>query len=752
MKQLAILILLSIKSVSAAQFISGTVTDAQTGEALIGVSVSCIQQNKGALTNEYGFFSIEANLPCDLRISYIGYEIRHVRITTATSLPLHIKVQAHSKELNEAVVIATKYAHTNSIQTGAITLSLKQMNNMPVFGGERDVFKALQLMPGVQTSSQANAAMLVRGGSNDQNLILLDEAPVYNPSHMLGFFSVFNTDAIKEVSMQKGGFTANYGGRLSSVTDVRLREGNNIKHNAALSVGMLSSRLLVEGPIIKERMSYIISFRRSYINELFEALGKSLPIYFYDITAKTNFVIDNNDRVYLSVYKGRDVMNTTGSTPKAYDFDLGTNSGNYTTTLRWNHLYPGSKMFHNISLIRTTFDYEVSNRIGNNTMFIGSSIADWMQKSDFTYIHSSRSKIRFGNEVVLHRFSPNKSRISGQFNESIRQINASVIQNAEVAAFASHDWLVTNRLQLNYGMRYSGLLGNSFSFFNPEPRFSIGYNINVQQTIKAGYSHMYQYMHQIGNTSFSSPTDLWYPVTKNILPQQSEQYTLGYEFAIPTWMSKFTAEVYYKNFNRVVEFKEGTITMLNPDIESDLLQGKGFAYGAEVLLQRTEGKWQGHISYSYTKSFRQFDELNQGEIFPTRFDRTHSFNLYSSVDVWKRFTFSALFIASSGNRFTPIIGRYLMPNAGYTDIDALPIYTKRNAVVLDPNFRVDINLIYRCNPAKRFQSEWCVGVYNLFNQLQAYRIRASQLPDGSVKYFQQGLFGFIPHISYSIKF
>lgn len=732
--------------------VSGTITDAKTGESLIGVSVACIEESKGTITNEFGFYSLDVKNNCTLIITYIGYEKKTIQVTPKTATPLDITLSEKQNQLKEVTVNASsKSSSVEKTATGYTKLDLKQISSVPVLGGEKDVIKVLQLMPGVKKENDGNTGMLVRGGSGDQNLVLLDDAPVYNASHLLGFFSVFNSDAIKDVSIQKGGFTSNNGGRLSSVLDIRMKDGNMKKMEVNAGIGLLSARGSIEGPIIKDKMSYIISARRTYIDQMYQLIGSNMPFYFYDINAKLNYRISEKDQVFLSAYKGKDVLRFGNEESKsAYQADFANRLGNQTLTARWNHVYPDQKLFQHISLIYTRFDYQLTNRVNANEMQITSSIQDYIGKVHYDYYLNNRNHIQFGGEITQHHFNPNKVTTQGSFNESIKASNGNSIYMQEGAVYANNNHYLSARWNANYGVRISGAKANTKMYTNIEPRLNIAYNLSSSQTLKVAYSHMSQYVNLVTGAS-TLPSDVWYPVTDIIKPQLSKQITLGYSNTLRESLV-FTAETYYKWQQNVVEFKEGTLGFTNENIERDITQGNAKAYGIELLLHQKSGRFNGWVGYTLAYSKRQFANLNNGEEFYARFDRRHDISLVGNYELTKRITLSAVYCFATGSRFTPIIGQYFVPNGSYTDVVTLPIYGKRNSVLLSPSHRLDVNVVIKSKEQKRYSSEWHIGAYNVYNQTQPYRIRLDVNANGSLSYKEVGLFGFIPSIAYNIKF
>jgi hypothetical protein len=729
--------------------VSGVLTDAKTGETLIGASVVCKEESKGSLTNAFGFYALDIKPNRTLTFSYMGYTEKIITITIKTSMPLNIQLDESKQTLTEVVVTAPTQTTLATQSLGVTKLDLKQINSIPVLGGEKDLVKVLQLMPGIKKENDGGAGMLVRGGSGDQNLVLLDDAPVYNASHLLGFFSIFNSDVVKDVSIQKGGFSANYGGRLSSVLDVRMKDGNMKKTQLSVGVGLLSARVAIEGPIWKDKISYIITGRRSYIDRTYQLIGSSMPYYFYDINAKINYRISEQDQLLISAYRGKDVLKF-GDAQSAYDIDFATKIRNTTATLRWNHVHANPKLFQHTSLIYTQYDYQLSNKINANEMQITSSIHDWIGKTEFDYFANHHNQLKFGGEFTQHHFRPNKTRVIGDFNESIQNQNSQLLISNEIAAFLHNTQTLTSRFTAQYGLRVSGAITQQHFYHNLEPRLNLSYQLSSTQTIKAAYSQMNQYIHLVTGAS-TLPSDNWYPVTDLIKPQHSKQITLGYAQQLLLDLT-FTAETYFKWQQHLVEYREGSIAFNSSNIEQDIVQGNGKAYGVELLLHKKAGKWNGWLGYTLAYSKRQFAELNGGESFYARYDRRHDISLVQNYDLTSRITLSAVYTFATGSRFTPIIGQYLVPGGGLNQIVTLPIYSKRNAIVLAPSHRLDLNLVLKSKAEKKFASEWHIGAYNVYNQTQPYRIRIDKNNDGSLRYNQVGLFGFIPSIAYNITF
>ncbi|HEX8549386.1 MAG TPA: TonB-dependent receptor plug domain-containing protein, partial [Cytophagaceae bacterium] len=624
---------------------------------------------------------------------------------------------------------------------------------LPAIGGEVDVVKVLQLMPGVQKGNEGGSGMFVRGGTSDQNLILLDEATVYNPGHLFGFFSIFNNDALKDVQIIKGGFPASYGGRLSSVLDIKTNEGNNQGFKVDGGIGMLSSRATLQGPIIKDRMSFILSARRTYLDKVLKVFKYNLPYYFYDLNAKINYKLSDKNTIFFSTYFGKDVLNLSSDTSKAEDlFGFGFKLGNYTNTVRWNHTY-NKKLFSNVSIIHTNFSYNISGKFTDNAFYVKSKIDDLGVKGDWEYYLNAKNQIRFGASFIHHNFRPNIVNSSGELTSSITSRDGARLALEESGIYLGNDQEVSPRIKLNYGLRFSSALAKSKVYSGLEPRVAIRYTIDERSSIKASYSRMKQYMHLVSSSSISLPTDLWYPVTESIKPQVSDQVSLGYFLGITEWATNVSVEAYYKKMNNLIEYKEGAKLMLNDNFDRELLNGKGNSYGLEFLINKSpQGKFSGWASYTISWATRQFDELNKGEKFFAKFDRRHNLSLVGLYKINDYLSFSAVWVFASGSRFTPVVGQYAIPNASLTDVDVMPIYASRNSVKMSPSHRLDLNLIVQQKKERRFKSEWHIGCYNLYNQTSPYKIEVVKEDNGALKYQQKGLFGFLPSLAYNFKF
>lgn len=748
--------------------ISGYITDSSNGEALIGATVFDNLSEKGTVTNYYGFYSI--TLPenqVELHISYIGYETSIVALQLDENKELNHPLQASIGSLEDVVISAERFAteeEVRSTQMGTIQLQPKEIEKIPAIGGEVDLIKVAQLMPGVSRGSEGGTGMYVRGGTDDQNLILLDEATVYNLGHLFGFFSVFNNDAIRDMTIIKGGFPAHYGGRLSSVMDVRMKEGDLEKWHGSGGIGILSSRLSFDGPIIKDKLSIMASGRRTYIDKVLDLTGAVLPYYFYDLNAKLTYKISQRDRIFLSSYAGDDILSFSetvededgdGVANDANDIgdelNFGFELGNITTTLRWNHIYNQDKLFHNFTLFQTQFEYDISGKFIDNSLLIKSRIRDLGMKADWDYFPNPDNNIKFGLHAVAHFFRPNVVNTGGEISEALESKEGELLRNQEISIYANSDRKFSEQLSVNYGFRLSSSNVPGAFYGALEPRLSAKYSFGDLNSVKFSYTYMKQYMHRVSSSSIALPTDLWYPVTQSVKPQNSHQIAAGYFKGFKEKDVNLSVEFYYKTMDNLIEYREGARLLLNDNFEEELLNGHGCAFGGELLIRKKLGKFTGWLGYSLSKANRTFADLNNGATYSAKYDRRHDVSMVATFDINPRFSFSSVWVMSSGSKFTAQNGQYFFPNTSFTGVDLIPTYTRRNAITLAPSHRFDVNFILRNKPHKKFRSEWHFGAYNFYNRSSPYQVRVEF--DGlNYRYIQPGLFGFIPSIAWNFKF
>ncbi len=763
--------------------VSGTIKDAGTGEDLIGANVLVKElPGTGASTNVYGFYSL--TLPkgqYTLIFQYIGYEPIEKSIDLNDNKKISLELKEASSQLQEVVITATKEdENVTSTDMGALKLSPKEIESIPVLFGEKDILKTVQLMPGVQTAGEGSTGFYVRGGSADQNLILLDGAPVYNASHLLGFFSVFNSDALKDINLIKGNMPAEYGGRLSSVMDVKMKDGNAKKLSVSGGLGLISSRLTVEAPIVKDKGSFMISGRRTYA-DLFLQLSNdqdlnSTTMYFYDLNMKANYKLGDKDRVYLSGYFGKDVS--------AFSDSFGFDWGNATGTFRWNHLF-NDKLFVNTSLLYSKYNYDIEIT-GSKNLNINSNIVDWNLKQDYEYYLNSKNTIKFGFNTIYHTFSPGELKADASSG-----INSSKVEERyglESALYLSNETAFNSRFKLNYGLRLSHFAalgagtvyqynkeGNPISsqyygknevikqYMGLEPRVSGTYLINESSSLKAGYARSNQYIHLLSNSTSSNPTDIWIPSSQNVQPQISDQFSVGYFKNLHENKYEFSTEVYYKSMQNVIDYKNGAEPNLNTHYEADLLFGDGEAYGAEFFLKKKKGRFTGWMSYTLSKSTKQIEGINNGLAYSAKQDRTHDFSIVGMYKIKPNMTLSANWVYYTGNAVTFPSGKYEIENK------IVNLYTERNGYRMPDYHRLDLGLTienpnfkWSVNPEtgekekvmKRFSSSWNFSIYNAYGRENAYSIdfKESENVPGTTEAVQLSLFKIIPSITYNFKF
>jgi hypothetical protein len=736
----------------AQRSISGFIYDAQDKEVLIGATVYDSVSQRGGVTNAYGFFLVNVERKnVRLRISYIGYETQWIDVDAQNDAPLEIYLIERVTELETVTITAERQELTETVQNAqlsVIKIKPKQLKQLPSFAGESDLLKIAQLMPGVTQGNEGSTGIYVRGGTDDQNLVLLDEAVVYNVGHLLGFFSVFNSDAINDVEMITGAFPSKYGGRLSSVMDIRMADGSAERWNVNGGVGLLTSRIMIDGPIINDKLSMMVAGRRTYVDKVLAVLGATLPYYFYDLNAKINYKISSRDRVYLSSYLGSDVFYANDEAEE--NVGLGFTIGNVTTTLRWNHIYKSGNLFSNVTAHQTRFKYNLYGSAEQNGIEISSAIQDIGAKADWEWYPKSNMKVFWGGGWVHHQFRPNVINTTGEINQLLESQAGPRLNMDEYHVHLAHDWDISKRVKLSSGLRFAGVFGQE-NAAGLEPRVSMRYALSKNHSLKAGYSLMRQYMHRVSSSSIVLPTDLWYPVTDRVPPQYAHQLTVGYFGASKKQDYSWSVELFAKNMYNLIEYREGASLILNDNFERELLNGEGKSRGIELFTRKHTGKIQGWVSYTLSKTDRFFEELNQGKSFPDRFDRRHVFSAVASYELAKNLVFSATWVYMSGTNITAQIGQYVMPNPSLTGVEIVPIYSERNAVKLSPSHRLDFNLILKGSKGKWGRGEWHFSVYNFYNMASPFQVSIE--PNGDAyAYKQSGIFGLIPSIAYNFNF
>lgn len=748
--------------------LSGYVRDANSGENLIAAVIRVRALNLSTYSNNYGFYSI--SLPegkHEIEISYVGYATKEEEIEVNSSKRHNFELVSNSSVIEEIVVTGKKEDdHVTSAQMGNLKFSMEELKNIPVLFGEKDVLKSIQLLPGVSSGGEGSANFYVRGGGGDQNLILLDEATVYNASHLMGFFSTFNSDAIKDANLYKGGIPAQYGGRISSVMDISMLDGNNKKFSAEGGIGLIASRLKLEGPIVKDKSSFMISGRRTYA-DLFlkfssDDRAKRSKLYFYDLNAKFNYKLNDRNTIYLSGYFGKDDLGYSD----LFAFDW----GNSTATVRWNSII-NSQLFSNTSLIYSDFAYHVNVNSDDSKFRIASKIRNLNLKQDFSYYSNDNSTIRFGVNLLRQEIRP--ASISAVDESDINSITIESRQGVEASAYISHDWKPFEKLSLIYGLRLSDFMvmgpgtfyefneegdatsesyygsGIAKHYFNIEPRLSLSYSFNSSNSIKASFNRMTQNLHQLTNTTASLPTDQYMVSSMNVKPQISDQAALGYFRNFRDNTYEFSIETYYKFMDNQIDFRNGADLQANKQLEGELLYGIGRSYGAEFLMRKKKGKLNGWISYTLSKSERQFDQINDGTWFNARQDRTHDVSLVGIYQMSKKWTLGATFVYYTGNAITFPSGKYLI------DGRTMFYYEERNGYRMPDYHRLDLSLTYEPkNERKKLHSSWVFGVYNAYNRKNAYVIdfRENKENANITEAYKIALFGAIPSVTWNFKF
>ncbi len=748
--------------------INGVVKDSLSGETLIGVTLKFTAASQsGTSTNAYGFYSYKLS-PGEykLSVSYIGY--RSINRTVSINSDLRLDLNMVPENILEEIVISSEKRNDNIVnaQMGVAKINLSEIRNVPVLFGERDVLKTLQLLPGIKSAGEGNSGFYVRGGSTDQNLILLDEAPVYNASHLLGFFSTFNSDAIKDVSVFKGGMPAQYGGRLSSVLDIRMNDGNKKEFTAEGGIGLISSRLKVEGPLIKDKSSFMISGRRTYA-DAFLALSKDSSInkntlYFYDLNAKVNYQIDDKNTLYLSGYFGRDELGLS----ETFGFDW----GNATSTLRWNHLF-SNRLFSNTSLIYSNYNYVIENFLEENNFRVNSSIRDMNLKQDFQLALNNSHNVRFGLDLIHHTIAPGN--ITASATSSVNEVTIEKRKGNEIAAYISDEWEINDKFNLVYGLRASSFLlfgpgvfptldkdgittsSKTYtsgqlvrSYFNLEPRISASYQLNEFSSLKSSYTRNTQNLHLMSNSTASSPTDLYIMSSNNVKPEIADQIALGYFRNFNNDNYEFSTELYFKQMQNQIDYRSGTDLRGNTNVEADLLFGDGRAFGIELFLKKRFGKLNGWVGYTLSKTERKFNDIDLGKWFNAKQDRTHDLSLVGIYKATERWTFSSTFVFNTGNAVTFPAGKYQLNNK------TVYYYPERNSDRMPNYHRLDLSATLEGKPGRKLQSSWSFGIYNLYNRKNAYSIDFRDDPDNPTRTqaVRTTLFGIIPSITWNFKF
>ena len=766
--------------------ISGYVKDKSTGEDLIGATVAIKELGTGSTTNLYGFYSI--TLPkgtYTVSYSFIGYSNIEKTIELTQNIKQNIEIGQNQEVLKEVVITAEKEdQNVKEVQMSVEKLSMEQIQKIPQLLGEADVIKSIQLRPGVSSVGEGASGFNVRGGNIDQNLILLDESPVYNSSHLFGFFSVFNPDAIKDAQLYKGGIPARYGGRLSSVMDVRQREGNSKGLHGQGGIGLLFSRFTLEGPIKKDKVSFLVSGRRSYA-DLFLKLNdeyKDNKAYFYDLNAKVNWQINDKNRIFLSSYFGRDVF--------GFGDQFQMNWGNFTISTRWNHIV-NEKLFSNVTAIYSNYNYNLGVPTGSQAFDWDSKIINYNLKGDFTYYMNPQNTIEFGVNALYYGFQPGTAQGKGN-NTIFNKIEVQKEKALEPAAYISNEQTI-GRFTVKYGLRYSHFLNlgsydlSNYKYGTPtekgdivdtthysdgevvadyggfEPRLGINYLLSDESSLKASYQRTRQYLHLVSNTTSATPIDVWKPAGKYVKPATSDQYAVGYFRNFKNNKYEISSEVFYKTMDNLLDYRNGAELLLNQNIETEFLSGKGRAYGLELMIKKSKGRFTGWVAYTLSKSEAKVEGftvadyteaesgINNGEWYNTNWDKTHDISVVGSYTINDKWEASANFIYATGRPIT-------YPDGAFTfEGKSLPVYRNRNEFRTPANHRLDISVTYKpeVKEGQKWEGSWVFGLYNVYGRKNPYSIytQTKENNPAQMEAVQLSIVGIpVPAVTYNFKF
>ncbi len=753
--------------------ISGYVKDDQSGETLIGANVYLENDaTTGTVTNTYGFFSM--TLPEGVHrivVSYLGYQHHVEELTLLSNTNLNISM-VQGIEMQEVVVAAKGEEEDENVQStsmGRVSLPIEQIKVLPALLGEVDILKTIQLLPGVSSAGEGSAGFYVRGGGADQNLVLLDEAVVYNSGHFLGFFSVFNSDAIKNTTLIKGGIPAVYGGRLSSVLDIQMKEGNNQNFQGEGGIGLISSRLTLEGPIVKNKSSFLISGRRTYGFDLAQPFIRQTDFagtnyFFYDLNAKMNYQFSQKDRIYLSGYFGRDVL--TFAQP-GRDFQFTLPYGNATATFRWNHLFT-EKLFFNLSAIYNDYQFKAGFEQEEFNFDIFSGVRDFTAKFDFDYFPSNDHQVKTGIHATKHRLTPNI--IRGSAGETEFENTATAKYANEYAIYLQDDWKINPWLRVNLGLRgtlfqqtgpyTSSINGEVYetgdivkTYSSLEPRIFINTSLNPNASLKAGVTATTQYLHLVSNSSSTLPADVWVPSSEIVKPQRGWQYAAGYFQNIRRGMYEASVEAYYKSLQDQIDYRESYVDNSVDQVENEFVFGSGEAYGLEFFIRKNSGKLNGWIGYTLSRTDRTFPDIENGRTYPTTYDRTHDLSFVSNYNISPKLIAGVVFVYATGKSYTPPERVYLIDGELQTD------YGPRNSQRLEPYHRMDVSLTWIPNPTskKNFTSEWVFSVYNAYNRQNTFFLYTDYETDlqsgtAEVKAYKVSIFPILPSVTWNFKF
>ncbi len=748
--------------------ISGYIKETGSQEYLPTVSIYIPEKKVGTTTNDYGFYSLTLEEGTyEVVISYIGYQTIRKQLDLQSDIVLNHTLELDLEALDEVIIDANKGVNESQVtQMSVVTMKPSEINDIPAILGEKDVIKALQLMPGIQRGNEGSAGFFVRGGTPDQNLIILDEAPVYNSNHLFGIFSVFNGDAIQSIETYKGGFPARFGGRLSSVLKIDMKNGNKERFSGKASIGLISSSLLFEGPINKGKTSFIFSGRRTYADLLtipFQPSDFKAGYYFTDLNFKVHHIFNEKNKLYWSNYFGQDKFTGSEEFEEGDDFKTRLFWGNITSTLRWNHQF-NDKFFSNTSLIFSNYNFgaEQEEKFDDERFLfkLSSGIDDYGIKADFDYYPNPQHSIRFGVASTYHNFVPQQSkvRITGENNTDIKQ----KIESVESAAYIEDNWNINSSLSFSPGIRFTHFQFKTKSYFNFEPRATLSWNIKPDLALKTSYAKMNQYIHLLSNSGIGLPTDLWVSSTDRLKPQMSQQYALGVAKDFLDTGYSITLEGYYKKMDDVIAYKEGASFLLLSDLgtgqevdwEENITTGEGWAYGAELLLRKKYGKLTGWMGYTLSWSERKFEELNRGRKFFSRYDRRHDLSLVGIYKPNDRITLSGSWVFSTGNNFN-LPDKETISNANNFPISfplsssggTTSFTTERNNFRGENYHRLDLGIQFHKKFSKLRERTWAFSVYNIYGRKNPFFYF---FDDSKLK--KISILQFIPSINYSYKF
>jgi hypothetical protein len=744
--------------------LSGTLRASGTGEALIGATALVTDLNTGATTDINGAYSI--SLPSgnhQVQFSYLGFQTITKSINLTANLKLDVSLSATENQLNEVVIEAgslNEKLHTTQMSVESLTS--REAKLLPALFGEVDLIKTLQLKPGVQGGGEGSSGLYVRGGGPDQNLFLLDNATVYNASHLFGFFSIFNPDAVESVDLYKGGFPAQYGGRLSSVVDIKLRDGSKDKFSTTGGIGLIASRLTVEGPVQRGKSAFILSARRTYFDVFtrqYNRINKGKkdfdPIpdyYFYDLNGKVEYIFSPKDKLFLTGYYGNDVFGFQSKTGFNFDF----NWGNKVGVARWNHKF-SDRFFSNVTASISDYSYTIENKIDTRSFNLGSSIRDMNLKTDFDWAADSAHTFKFGTSITTHDFGVGRLRAGASDGTTAFSSDINY-KGTEYGAYISDDYLVNSRLALNYGFRLSGFNKDATTFWGLEPRASARYSITESVSLKGSYTRMMQYVHLVTNSGASLPTDVWYPSNAKVKPQRSNQVALGISKLLSNGKFLVTNEVYYKWMRNQIDFRDGAQLYVNPNLDEEFIFGKGNSYGNEIYLEKKTGKTTGWLGYTLSWTNRKFPDINFGKTFPTRYDRRHDLTLVIMHQLNSRINLTGTWVYGTGSAYSVPYGKVVMQDIAYSKETYVPLYpTERNNYRMTAYHRMDLGLVYQLKP-KRGTADLTFSIYNVYNRRNPYFIYIDYIRNADETKIlgfqakQVSLFPIIPSVTYNFKF